>query len=127
MKKITFVLALITVTAFTNQAFSMAQRPAAKKTTATKVTPAVLKITGKVSGYSWSKLTITVSVSSGSSLVISIDRNTSISKARKYIKLEDIKNGDYVTVMYETKKGINIAKSVIVEDRSSSLPTKSKR
>jgi hypothetical protein len=41
--------------------------------------------------------------------------------------MNDIKSGDYVTVSYEVKKGVNIAKSIIVEDRSLSVPTKTKR
>lgn len=127
MKKIILVLVLVAITVFTNQAFSMEKRPAAKKKTTAKTVSEVLKITGKVSGYNWSNSTITVSASPGSSVVISVDKNTSISKARNYIKLTDIKSGDYVKVTYGVKKGMNIAKSIIVEDRSSLVPTKSKR
>ncbi|MFZ2357670.1 MAG: hypothetical protein WAW67_07635 [Candidatus Omnitrophota bacterium] len=127
MKKIILVLVLVAVAVFTNQAFSMEKRPVAKKTADAKTTPETLKMTGRVIGYNWSNSTITVSASYGNSLVISIDKNTAISKAKKTLKLADIKNGDYVTVAYEIKKGVNIAKSVVVEDRSSSVPTKSKR
>jgi len=126
MKKIIFVLVLIAVAAFTNQAFPMAQRPAAKKA-AVKAVPEVLKITGRVSGYSRPDSTITVTTNYGSPVVISADKNTSISKAKKYIKLADINTGDYVTVTYGVKKGTNIAKSITVEDRSSSVPKKSRR
>ncbi|MDP2938167.1 MAG: hypothetical protein Q8N72_02845 [Candidatus Omnitrophota bacterium] len=127
MKKITLVLVLVAVAIFSNQAFSMEKRPAAKKTAATKTTQEILKITGRVTGYNWSNSTITVSASYGNPLVITIDKNTVISKAKKTLKMADIKSGDYVTVTYEAKKGTNIAKSIIVEDRSSSVPTKSKK
>ena len=87
MKKITLVLVLVAVAIFSNQAFSMEKRPATKKAATTKTTPDVLKITGKVTGYSWSNSTITVSTGAGSSLVISIDKSTSISKTKKAIKI----------------------------------------
>ena len=127
MKKIILVLALVAVAVFTNQAFSMEKRPAAKKTAAAKTTPETLKMTGRVIGYNLSNSTITVSASYGNSLVISIDKNTAISKAKKTLKMADIKNGNYVTVAYETKKGTNIAKSIIVEDKSFSVQTKSRK
>ena len=117
MKKITLILVLVAVAVFTNQAFSMEKRPVVKKTT-TKAAPEVLQISGKVSGYNWSNSTITVSANSGSSLVISADKNTSISKTRKYIKLTDIKKEDIVAVTYESKKGVNIAKSIIVQEKA---------
>lgn len=127
MKKITLVLVLVAVAIFSNQAFSMEKRPAAKKAATIKTTPEVLKITGKVTGYSWSNSTITVSTGAGSSLVISIDKSTSISKTKKAIKMTDIRSGDYVTVTYETKRGTNIAKSIIVEEKTSPVSTKTKR
>ncbi len=127
MKKITLVLVLVAVAVLTNQAFSMEKKPAAKKTTTAKTTPETLKITGRVTDYNWLNSTFTVSASYGNSLVISIDKNTAISKAGKTLKMADIKNGDYVIVAYETKNGTNIAKSIVVEDRSSFVPMKSRR
>jgi hypothetical protein len=54
MKKVIFILVvLFTVVIASNQAFSMAKRPAAKKTAATKTTPEALKITGRVTGYNY--------------------------------------------------------------------------
>lgn len=47
-------------------------------------------------------------------IAITVDKNTTLSKGKKNIKLEDMKNGDYVTVTYETVNKINIAKSVII-------------
>lgn len=128
MSKAIFVSAIvICVLAFVSPVFSMGQKPPAKKTSSTKITQEAPKITGRVTGYNWSKSTITVSASYGNPLVISIDKNTVISKAKKTLKMNDIKNGDYVTAAYEVKKGVNVAKSIIVKDRSPSLPTKSKR
>ncbi len=128
MKKniIVFVIVIIALIIFPTQAFSMGKRPPAKKTATTKTTPEVLKIYGRVTGYNWSNSTITVSTGAGSSLVISIDKNTSISKTRKAIKMTDIKSGDKVSVTYETKKGTNIAKSIIVEEKSAPISTKTK-
>ncbi len=128
MKNTIFVSAVvICVLAFVSPGFSMGQRPSAKKTSTTKITQEAPKIAGRVTGYNWSKSTITVLASYGNSFVISIDKNTVISKAKKTFKMNDIKNGDYVTVSYGVKKGVNIAKSIIVEDRSLSVPTKTKR
>lgn len=123
---IVFVIVIIALIIFPTQAFSMGKRPSAKKTATTKTTPEVLKIYGRVTGYNWSNSTITVSTGAGSSLVISIDKNTSISKTRKAIKMTDIRSGDKVSVTYETKKGINIAKSIIVEEKSAPISTKTK-
>lgn len=129
MKKniIVLVIAIIALIISSTQVFSMEKRPSSKKAVSPKTTPEPSKVTGKVTGYNWSNSTITVSTGAGSSLVISIDKNTSISKARKYIKLTDIKNGDYVTVTYETKKGTNIAKSIIAEEKTLPVSTKTKR
>ena len=128
MRKTIFVSAVvICVLAFVSPAFSMGQRPPAKKTSNTKITQEAPKIAGRVTGYNWSKSTITVSASYRDPVVMTIDKNTVISKAKKVLKMNDIKSGDYVTVSYEVKKGVNIAKSIIVEDRSLSVPTKTKR
>jgi len=127
MRTIIFVSILVAVAVFTNQAFSMGQRPPAKKMSTTKITQETLKIAARVTGCNWSKSTITVLASYGNPLVISIDKNTVISKAKKILMMNDIKIGDYVTVSYETKKGVNIAKAIIVEDRNISVPSKIKR
>ena len=128
MKKTVFVSAVvICVLAFVSPAFSMGQRPPEKKASTTKMTREAPKIIGRETSYNWSKSTIKVSVSYGNPAVISIDKNTVISKAKKTLKMNDIKNGDYVTVSYEVKKGVIIAKSIIVEDRKSFAPTKTKR
>lgn len=128
MKKniIVLVIAIIALIISSTQVFSMEKRPSSKKAISPKTTPQLSKVTGKVTGYNWANSTITVSTEAGSSLVISIDKDTSISKAKKAIKMTDIRSGDKVSVTYEAKKGTNIAKSIIVEEKSAPISTKTK-
>lgn len=130
MKKIIFVLIFATIVSgviFVSHPYAMERRPAASKSPDKKTAPAVLKITGKVSGYSWSNSTITISPSSGSAITVSTDKNTAITKAGKIVKLTDIKSGDVVTVAYEAKRGVNVAKSIAVDAKSVSGSTKTKK
>jgi len=125
MKKVIFavILAIAASIFFVSQPYAMERRPAASK----KAAPTILKAAGKVSGYSWSNSTITISSSSGSTVTVSADKDTSIRKAGKVIKLMDIKSGDTVTVTYEVKKGMNVAKSIVVEAKPVSGTTKTKK
>ena len=107
--------------------YAMERRPAASKSREKKVAPTVFKATGKVVGYNWSNSTITLSVGSGSAISISADKATSITKAGKAIKLTDIKSGDTVMVTYEAKRGINVAKSIVIEAKSVSDSSKTKK
>lgn len=107
--------------------YAMGRRPAASKSREKKVAPIILKVTGKVTGYNWSNSTITLSVGSGSAISISADKATSITKAGKAIKLTDIKSGDTVMVTYEAKRGINVAKSIVIEAKSVSDSSKTKK
>jgi len=121
MKRILSVLIIVSIVlvGFVHEGFAMAKRPASKKAAAqVKKASEVAKITGKVSGYNWSNSTLTVSVSGGTSVTITADKNTIIKKDGKVIKLTDIKTGDVVMIMYEAKRGINVAKSISVETRS---------
>jgi len=120
------VLVFSIVTIFTSQVWAMERRPAPKKESTLKTMPEVSKATGKVTGYSWSNSTITISAGNGNSLTVTSDKSTLISKARKYIKLSEIKTGDIVTVSYETKKGQHIAKSIVVQEKPTAT-SKSKR
>ncbi len=125
MKRVIFAV-ILAVTAsifFVSQPYAMERRPAASK----KAAPTILKAAGKVSGYSWSNSTITISSSSGSTLTISADKDTSIKKAGKTIKFTELKSGDTVTVTYEVKRGVNVAKSIIVEAKSVSGTVKTKK
>jgi len=125
MKKNIFKLILIfsAVAIFASCASSTGKGLPAKKTATGKTTSEIPKITGKVTGYNWSNSTITIS-SAGTSLTIVSDKNTLISKGGKSIKLTDIKSGDIVTVTYESKKGVNTAKSIVVQVKSISTPIK---
>jgi len=124
-KRISVSAVIICVLVFVSLAFFMGQRPPAKKTPSAKITQEALKITGRVTGCNWSKSTITVLASYRDPVVMVIDKNTVISKAKKALKMNDIKNGDYATVSYAVKKGVNIAKSIRLEDRVS-VPAKTK-
>ena len=129
MKRVIFavILAISTSIFFVSQPYAMERRPAASKSREKKVTLTILKTTGKVTGYNWSNSTVTISPSSGSTLTISADKDTSIKKAGKAIKFTELKSGDTVTVIYEAKRGINVAKSIIVEAKSVSGTTKAKK
>ncbi|MDI6758394.1 MAG: hypothetical protein QMD94_01790 [Candidatus Omnitrophota bacterium] len=129
MKRVIFavILAITTSIFFVSQPYAMERRPAASKSQQKKAAPTILKASGKVSGYSWSNSTITVSVSSGSPITISADKDTSIKKAGKAIKFTELKSGDTVTVTYEAKRSVNAAKSIIVEAKSVSGTTKTKK
>ena len=125
MKKNIFKLILIfsAVAIFASCASSTGKGLPAKKAATGKTTSEIPRITGKVTGYNWSNSTITIS-SAGTSLTIVSDKNTLISKGGKSIKLTDIKSGDIVTVTYESKKGVNTAKSIVVQVKSISTPIK---
>lgn len=125
MKKNIFKLILIftVVAIFASCASSTGKGLPAKKAATGKTTSEIPKITGKLTGYNWSNSTITIS-SAGTSLTIVSDKNTLISKGGKNIKLTDIKSGDIVTVTYESKKGVNTAKSIVVQVKSISTPIK---
>lgn len=127
MKKNIFKLILIfsAVAIFASCASSTGKGLPAKKAATGKTTSEIPKITGKVTGYNWSNSTITIS-SAGTSLTIVSDKNTLVSKGGKNIKLTDIKSGDIITVTYESKKGVNTAKSIIVQEKGVSSSIKSK-
>jgi len=120
MKRIIFavILAITVSMFFVSQSYAMERRPAASKSREKKVAPTILKTTGKITGYNWSNSTVTISPSSGSTVTISADKDTSIKKAGKSIKFTELKSGDTVTVTYEVKRGVNVAKSIIVEAKS---------
>src|SRR3989338_3728654 len=130
MKKSIFAVVLaiaVSATLFISQSYAMGRRSAASKSREKKAASTVLKATGKVTGYNWSNSTITISVSSGSAITISADKATSITKAGKAIKLTDIRSGDTVMVTYEAKRGINVAKSIVIEAKSVSGSSKTKK
>ena len=125
MKRVIFavILAIAASIFFVSQPYAMERRPAASK----KAAPTVLKTTGKVTSYSSSNSTVTISSSSGSTVTVSADKNTSIKKAGKAIKFTEIKYGNTVTVTYEVKRGMNVARSIVVEAKSVSGTTKTKK
>lgn len=120
MKRVVFavILAITATMFFVSHSYAMGQRPPASKKSEKKAAPTILKATGKITGYNWSNSTVTIFSSSGSTLTISAEKDTSIKKAGKPIKFTELKSGDTVTVTYEVKRGVNVAKSIIVEAKS---------
>jgi len=82
-----------------------------------------------VSGYNLQNSTLFISTNVGASLVITIDKKTSLTRGVKNIKLADIKSGDAITVTYETKKSVHIAKSINIQEKiaPAPVPAESKR
>lgn len=122
------MLAVMIIWSFSSQAYAMEKRPS-KKAASVKQTSRTSKTTGRVTGYNLQNSTLSISTSAGTSLVIMIDKKTSLTKGVKNIKLADIKSGDAITVSYETKKGVNIAKSIKIQEKitPTSVPKKSKK
>lgn len=123
------IVALI-VLGLSSQGFCMANRPPASKKPTPKQTESFQKVSGMISGYDRTKSTITIAPTNGSLITVEIDKASRISKAVKWIKMTDIKTGDVVSVVYETKGGKKIAKTVIVQEKVSpkaAIPEKKKR
>ncbi|MBU4304638.1 MAG: hypothetical protein KJ893_03285 [Candidatus Omnitrophica bacterium] len=91
--------------------------PAVTKTPAPSPLPAVSKMTGKVTACNLKNQTVTISDGAGKSVLVSVDRNSTLTKAGKNIKLTDIKNGDTVNLKYDTKNGINLARVITVQEK----------
>lgn len=120
---------VITIWSFSPLTYAMEKRPSSKKRASTKQATIISKAVGKVTSCSLRNSTVTISTTIGTSLVIRIYKNTSLTKESKNIKLADIKIGDVISVSYEAKKGVNIAKSISVREgaTSTSAPMKKRR
>ncbi|MBI5050557.1 MAG: hypothetical protein HZC11_06760 [Nitrospirae bacterium] len=132
MRKRIFCLAIVALLmlGLTSQGFCMANRPPASKKSTSKQVEPIQKISGKVSGYSWTNSTITITTVSGTSITVEIDKVTKISKSGKWIKMADIKTGDAVNADYETKGGKRVARTIVVQEKVSpkvTIPEKKKR
>jgi len=124
------VIIALLVLGLSSQGFCMANRPRDSKKSASKQVEPIQKISGKVSGYSWSNSTITITTVSGTSVTAEIDKATKISKSGKSIKMTDIKTGDVVNADYEIKGGKKIARIIVVQEKVSSkvaIPEKKKK
>lgn len=119
------MLAVITAWGSAPESFSMDIKPSPKKTPVTKPVSQTLKISGEVVAFNTQNSTIIIS-KNRVPLVISIDKNTLFRKAGKDIKSTAVKVGDFVTVAYETKKGLNIAKTVTLQAKASPQTPKKK-
>jgi len=132
MKIRIFCLAIVAllVLGLISQGFCMANRPPASKKSTSKQVEPIQKISGKISGYSWTNSTITITTVSGASITVEIDEVTKISKSGKWIKMTDIKTGDMVTADYKIKGGKNTARTIVVQEKVSpkvAIPEKKKR
>jgi len=127
MQKKIFILlvAVILTMEFNSQAFSMGKRGSVKKIDVTNAAPQILIIKGAVLRYNLKNSTITISTNAKAPFTAYIDKNTTISRVGTNIRLKDVKEGDLVAVMYEIKKGKNIAKDISVQKKTA-LPRKNK-
>jgi len=123
------IVALL-VLGLSSQGFCMANRPPASKKPTSKQAESIQKISGMISGYDRARSTITIAPTNGSLITVEIDKATKISKSGKWIKMIDIRTGDVVSAIYETKGVKKIAKTVIVQEKVSpkaAIPEKKKR
>ena len=132
MRKRIFCVAIVAliVSGLSNQGFCMANRPPVSKKPTPKQAESIQKVLGMISGYDRMKSTITIAPTNGSLITVEIDKTTKISKSGKWIKMTDIRTGDVVSVVYETKGGKKIAKTVIAQEKVSpkvAIPEKKKR
>jgi hypothetical protein len=96
-----FLTAICLVVSGCNQGYSVS---------AVKNLPAVHKtVAGKVIDRNSLNSTLTVSTGPKKSLVIIVNKDTTIDKFRKSISLKSIKTGDNVLISYEAKDGKNTA------------------
>lgn len=109
------LFAIVLTVSFAPRTYSMAPRPTSGKKGSVKPIP--VTASGKVIGYNWTASTITILTEANITVTLNIEKNTVVSKARKAIKMTDIKRGDLVTVIYEIKADKNIAKSIIIQDK----------
>jgi len=124
------VIVALLVLGLISHGFCMANRPPASKKPTSKQVEPIQKISGKVSGYSWSNSTITIAPINGTAITIEIDKATKISKSGKWIKMIDVKTGDAVNADYETKGGKKIARTIIVQEKvtiKTAIPEKKKK
>ena len=73
--------------------------------------------TGKVTNYNWTVSTITVLSETNVTYVFQINNETKIVKARKDVKMKDIKIGNEVGVAYLIKDKKYIAKTITIQVR----------
>ena len=132
MRKRIFCVAIVAliVLGLSSQGFCMANRPPASKKSTSKQVEPIQKISGKVSGYDRMKSTITIAPTNGSLIIVEIDKTTKISKSGKWIKMIDIRTGNVVSVVFETKGEKKIARTIIVQEKAATkaaIPEKKKR
>ena len=132
MRKEILCLAIVAlmVLGLSSQGFCMANRPPASKKPTPKQAESIQKISGMISGYDRARSTITIAPTNGSLITVEIDKATKISKSGKWIKMIDIRTGNVVSVVFETKGEKKIARTIIVQEKATTkaaIPEKKKR
>ncbi|MFH1478563.1 MAG: hypothetical protein ABIG92_02170 [Candidatus Omnitrophota bacterium] len=119
-----FIIAAVLAIAL--QGFSAETRAKTKGKTSTASTQETFNITGNISRINLKDSVLTISTKANTDLMFIVNKNTSISKAGKGLKITDIKNGDLIDVTYEKKGGKNIAKYIYVQNKYTTYPVKNK-
>lgn len=117
---------IVTVLAIALQGFSAETGAKAKSKTSTASTQETFNMTGNIKMVNLKDSVLTLSTKANTDLMFIVNKNTSISKSGKRLKIADIKNGDTVDVTYEKKGKQNIAKYVYVQEKYTTYPIKGK-
>ena len=117
---------IVTVLAIALQGFSAETGAKAKSKTSTASTQETFNMTGNIKMVNLKDSVLTLSTKANTDLMFIVNKNTSISKSGKRLKIADIKNGDTVDVTYEKKGKQNIAKYVYVQEKHTTYPVKGK-
>ena len=117
---------IVTVLAIALQGFSAETGAKAKSKTFKASTQETFNMTGNIKMVNLKDSVLTLSTKANTDLMFIVNKNTSISKSGKRLKIADIKNGDTVDVTYEKKGKQNIAKYVYVQEKYTTYPTKGK-
>lgn len=122
---------IVAVLAIALQGFSAETKAETKaKTkgkTSTTTTQETFNMTGNIKMVNLKDSVLTLSTKANTDLMLIVNKNTSISKSGKSLKIADIKNGDSVDVTYEKKGKQNIAKYVYVQEKYTTYPVKNKK
>jgi len=117
---------IVAVLAIALEGFSAETGAKTKGKTSTTSTQGTFNMTGNIKMVNLKNYVLTLSTKANTDLMFIVNKNTSISKSGKSLKIADIKNGDSVDITYEKKTGKNIAKYVYVREKHATYPVKGK-
>jgi len=118
---------IVVVLAIALRGFSAETKAKTKGKASTASTQETFNMIGNISRVNLKDSTLTVSTKANTDLMLIVNKNTSISRSGKSIKITDIKNGDSVDVTYEKKGKKNIAKYIYVQEKYTTYPVKNKK